>query len=155
MAAKQRLARPFSLALVLIGVFKLIKALMLVAVGIGAVKLLHGDVSATLTHWTTVLRVDPDNRVVHQTLVRIFRLSPRTLRELSVGTFIYAGLFSIEGVGLLLQKRWAEYFTIVTTAGLVPVEVYELSRHFSVAKSAVLVINLVIVLYLLKRVRSS
>jgi uncharacterized membrane protein (DUF2068 family) len=154
-AAKQRgAARSSSLLLVLIGIFKLFKALLLVAVGIGAFKLLHGDTSATLTHWTAVLRVDPDNRYVHRILERIFGMSPRHLRELSFGTFLYAGLFSIEGVGLLLQKRWAEYFTIITTSGLIPLELFELARHFTLAKLAVFLVNVAIVAYLLKRVRS-
>jgi len=153
-AAKQRAGRPASSVLVLIGIFKLFKAALLVGVGIGAFKLLHGDMSATLTHWTTVLRVDPDNRIVHRILVRIFGMSPAHLRELSVGTFVYAGLFSIEGVGLLLQKRWAEYFTIITTGALIPVELFELARHFTVAKLAVFIVNVAIVGYLVKRVRS-
>jgi uncharacterized membrane protein (DUF2068 family) len=56
--------------------------------------------------------------------------SIRSLGELSVRTFLYAGLFTTEGIGLLLRKCWAEYFTIVTTGGLIPLEVYELWRHF-------------------------
>jgi uncharacterized membrane protein (DUF2068 family) len=152
--AKQRAGRSSSFLLVLIGSFKLFKALLLIAVGIGALKLLHGDISATLTHWTAVLRVDPDNRYVHRILERIFGMSPRHLKELSIGTFLYAGLFSIEGVGLLLQKRWAEYFTIITTSGLIPLELFELARHFTPAKLAVLIVNVAIVVYLLKRVRS-
>jgi hypothetical protein len=91
-----------SSSLVLIGLFKLFKALLLIAIGV--------------MHWTEVLRVDPENRLVHGLLVRIFRVTPRQLKELSLGTFLYAGLFATEGVGLLLRKRWAEYFTIVTTS---------------------------------------
>ena len=76
------------------------------------------------------------------------------LRELSVGTFIYAALFVTEGVGLLLRKRWAEYFTLITTGGFIPLEIYELARHFSVAKVVVTVINVLIVWYLAMRMRS-
>src|SRR5690242_7572790 len=61
---------------------------------------------------------------------------PNQLRALSVGTFIYAGLLATEGTGLLLRKRWAEYFTIITTAGFIPLGVYELSRHLRYLKSA-------------------
>ena len=154
MAAKQRPARSSSAPLVLIGIFKLFKALLLIAVGIGALKFLHKDVAATLTHWTRVLRIDPENRVIHGILAKLFRATPRQLKELSVGTFIYAGLFSIEGVGLLLRKRWAEYLTTITTAGLMPLEIFELARHFSIAKLAVLFVNALIVIYLVKRVRS-
>ena len=71
-----------------------------------------------------------------------------------MGTFLYAGLFTTEGIGLLLRKRWAEYFTIVTTGGLIPLEIYELWRHFTAAKTVVALINLAIVWYLVSRVRS-
>jgi uncharacterized membrane protein (DUF2068 family) len=143
-----------SFVLVLIGVFKLFKALLLIAVGIGAIKFLHKDVASTVMHWTQVLRVDPDNRFVHGMLVRVFRVTPKQLKELSVGTILYAGLFAAEGLGLLLRQRWAEYFTIVTTSGLIPLEIFELARHFTVTKLAVALVNALIVLYLVARVRS-
>lgn len=143
-----------SFIIVLIGIFKLFKAVLLFGVAVGAIRLLHRDLARTALHWVQVLRVDPDNRFVHGLLVRIFRLTPAQLKELSVGTFIYAGLFATEGIGLLLRKRWAEYFTIVTTGGLLPFEVFELARHFTTARLAVMVVNVLIVWYLVARVRS-
>ena len=140
--------------LFLIGLFKLFKALLLIAVGIGAIRLLHKDLSAAVTHWAQVLRVDTDNRYIHGVLARVFRVTPKQLRELSVGTFIYAGLFLTEGLGLLLRKHWAEYFTIITTGAFIPLEIYELARHFTVVKLVVIAINVLIVWYLVARVRS-
>ena len=147
-------SRSSSTVLVLIGIFKLFKALLLIVVGVGAIKFLHKDVATTVMHWTQVLRVDPDNRFVHRLLVKIFRVTPKQLKELSVGTFFYAGLFATEGLGLLFRRRWAEYFTIVTTAGLIPLEIFELARDFTVTRLVVLLINVLIVGYLVKRVRS-
>jgi uncharacterized membrane protein (DUF2068 family) len=152
--SKQSAREPFSFVLLLIGIFKLLKALLLIAVGIGALRYLHRDLAATVLHWADVLRVDPGNRVLHGILVRIFRVTPKQLRELSVGTFIYAALFATEGMGLLLRNSWAEYFVIVTTGLLIPLEVYELARHFTLVKLAVLVVNVLIVFYLAARVRS-
>ena len=134
--------------------FKLLKALLLIAVGIGAIKFLNKGVTGTVTHWIQVLRVDPDNRFIHGILVRIFRVTPKQLKELSVGTFFYAALFATEGVGLLLRKRWAEYFTIVTTGLFIPLEIYELARHFTVTRLVVGIVNVLIVWYLVARVRS-
>lgn len=105
-------------------------------------------------HWVRLLRIDPDNRFVHGIIARIFRVTPRQPRELSAGTFLYAGLFTTESLGLLLRKRWAEYFTIVTTGGLIRLEIFELSRHFPIAKTVVVLVNIVIVWYLVERVRS-
>jgi len=143
-----------SLVLILIGLFKLLKALLLVAIGIGALRYLHKDAAASFLHWTRVLHVDPEGRFVHRILVKVLRVTPKQLKELSVGTFLYAGLFATEGIGLLLRKRWAEYVTIVTTAGLIPLEIYELARHFTFTRITVTAINVAIVWYLVARVRS-
>jgi uncharacterized membrane protein (DUF2068 family) len=72
---------------------------------------------------------------------------------LSIGTFLYSAVFLTEGVGLALQKRWAEYVTILTTASLLPLEVYEIVKRFSVAKTVVLLINIAVVVYLVYEVR--
>jgi uncharacterized membrane protein (DUF2068 family) len=143
-----------SLILILIGLFKLFKALLLIAVGVGSIRFLHKDLGSTVMHWIQVLRVDPDNRFIHGILVKIFRVTPKQLKELSVGTFLYAGVFLTEGTGLLLRKHWAEYFTIISTGLFIPLEIYELARHFTVLKLAVTVINVLIVWYLVARVRS-
>ena len=150
---KQSSREPFSFVLFLIALFKLFKALTLIAVGIGAIRLLHKDLANTALHWVEVLRIDPDNRYVHGMLVRIFRVTPKQLRELSVGTFIYAGLFATEGMGLLLRKHWAEYFVIISTGLLIPLEVYEMTRHFTLVKLAVTAVNALTVWYLVVRVR--
>ena len=139
--------------LLLIALFKLLKGIALLAVGIGALRLLHRDIAQTVEHWVDILRVDPDNRFVNSLLTRALRVNPHQLKALSAGTFIYSALLLTEGTGLLLRKRWAEYFTIVTTAGLIPLEVYELAKHVTAVKIAVLIVNIAIVVYLVLRVR--
>jgi uncharacterized membrane protein (DUF2068 family) len=146
-------ARKSTATLLLIAVFKLIKGILLLAVGIGAHRLLKRDIAQTVTHWVDILRVDPDNRIIHSLLARVLSLTPAQLRAASVGTFVYSGLLLTEGIGLLLRKRWAEYFTIITTAGLIPIEVYEIGKHVTAAKVGVLIINVAIVAYLVRRVR--
>ena len=146
-------SRQSSTTLLAIAIFKLFKGVLLLLVGIGALRLLHRDVGEVVSHWVNVLGVDPDNRFIHRLLSRALSVSPKQLREASVGTFIYAGLLLTEGTGLLLRKRWAEYFTIITTAGLIPLEVYEIRRHLTATKIMVLLINAAIVIYLIARVR--
>lgn len=151
---RQSTKERFSIVLFLIALFKLVKALLLIAVGIGALKFLHKDLAATVLHWAQVFRVDPDNRYIHRLLVRIFRVTPKQLKELSAGTFLYAGLFLTEGIGLLLRKHWAEYFVIISTGAFIPLELYELVRHFTAVKLGVMAVNVFIVWYLVLRVRS-
>jgi len=136
-----------------IAAFKLLKACALIALGVGALKLLHKDVAAIAEHWINVFQVDPRNHLIDPLLTKLSHLDDRRLKELSVGTFVYAGIFLVEGVGLALQKRWAEYFTIITTSSLLPIEIYELARRVSAGRSLALVINLAVVAYLIFELR--
>lgn len=139
--------------IVAIGLFKLCKALALLAAGIGILKLLHRDVASVVTHWVEQLRLDPDNQYIHRGLARIFRVTPKQLKELSVGTFIYAGLYLTEGVGLTMRKHWAEYLTTISTALFIPLEAYEMYKRFTWARLSFLLINVAIVWYLAARIK--
>ena len=137
----------------LIAAFKLLKGFALLAVGIGALKLLHQDVAGQVEHCINVFQVDPHNHFIHKLLEKLSILDDRRLKELSAGTFIYAAVFFTEGIGLAFRKRWAEYFTIVTTASLLPIETYELAKHASPGKVFALLINLAVVAYLVRELR--
>ena len=121
--------------------------------GVGALRLLHKDVAAIAEHWINVFQVDPHNHFIDLLLAKLSNVNDRRLKELSIGTFIYAGIFLVEGVGLALQRRWAEYFTIITTSSLLPIEIYELLRRVSLGRSFALAINLAVVAYLIFELR--
>ncbi len=142
-----------SRGLMLIAAFKLLKGFALIAVGIGALHLLHRDVAAIADRWINAFRVDPHNRFIHWLLAKLPMVNDKKLKELSVGTFIYAAVFLTEGTGLALQKRWAEYFTIITTGSFLPLEVYEIIHHVTVAKVVALIINVAVVVYLVRELR--
>jgi uncharacterized membrane protein (DUF2068 family) len=134
--------------LVLIGVFKLLKASLLIAMALGVHHLLRGDIATTLERWVHAVRIDPHNHYIHAAISSITGLPPRRLEELSVGTFAYGALFFVEGLGLLFRKRWAEYLTVISTTGLLPLELYELVHRPTAAKAILLAGNLLIVAYL-------
>jgi uncharacterized membrane protein (DUF2068 family) len=142
-----------SRGLLLIAVFKLFKGLALLAVGIGALKLLHKDVAAETVRWIELLRVDPHNHYIHWVFEKLSILDARKLKELSVGTFFYSALFLTEGIGLALRKRWAEYFTIVSTSLFIPLEIYELAKRVTFAKGILVLVNAGIVAYLVMELR--
>jgi len=127
---------------------------MLIALGAGAFKFLHKDVGGRVEHWARALRLDPANRFVDAALAKASHLRPQQIKELGLGSFLYAALFLVEGTGLWLEKRWGEWVTVIITSSLVPVELYEIYRHPSAVKVAVLVINLAIVGYLIYHIRS-
>lgn len=86
--------------------------------------------------------------LIHE-LRHLFSIRAGTLTKIGLVVDAYALLEGIEAVGLWFQRRWAEYLTLVATAALLPLELYELARSQSPLKLVTLVINLAIVLYLL------
>jgi uncharacterized membrane protein (DUF2068 family) len=138
----------------LIALFKFLKSALLIAVGLSALHLLHRDVASIMEHWVAMLGLDPGNRYVDSALQKLAHLTPNKLQRFGVGSFIYAGLFLTEGIGLWLVKRWAEWFSVIITTSLVPVEVYEIYRHPSWVKCLVLILNIAVVGYLLYRIRN-
>ena len=137
----------------LIAIFKLFKAISLIAIGIAALKLIHTDAADALTHAAARLGLDPDSHFLDEALGKVASLPPNRFKELGIGSFVYAALFLTEGIGLWLGKSWAEWFTTIITASLLPLELYELFRHPTVAKGIVLLLNVAIVVYLVLRIR--
>ena len=131
--------------LVLIGVGKLVKAVLFVALGFGALKLVHRDL---VTHWVTDLRFDPESRVVNFLLEKVSDVTPHRLRQLSVLIFCDAVLDLIEGIGLILGKAWAEYLTLIVTASFLPWEFFEIIRKPSWPKAVLSLLNILVVIYL-------
>ena len=135
--------------LLLVGLFKLSKAVFFTAVGAGAMHLVHKDVGDVMQHIVEALRLDPEHRVVIFLLHKADLINPHQLREAGTLSFLYAAVCVVEGTGLVLRKRWAEYFTVFLTAMGLPWECYELIYKFSPYKVGLLVINLVVLAYLI------
>jgi uncharacterized membrane protein (DUF2068 family) len=134
----------------LIAAFKITKAGLLFALAMGLGHLRHGSPGYILAEWAHAIRVDPENRLVHGIISKITGASPASLHQLEIGTFFYGLLFLVEGTGLLLRQRWAEYMTILTTATFLPLEFYELfftPRH-RLIKAGALLLNAAILFYL-------
>jgi len=74
----------------------------------------------------------------------------RLLRRFGVGLFAYAALGTAEGIGLYLEKAWAEYLTLGITASFLPWEIFEIIRRATMIRLSLLVINVLVLLYLLK-----
>ena len=62
-------------------------------------------------------------------------------------------LEGVEAVGLWFAKRWAEYLTFISTAVLLPLEIYEIIHTGTALKVIGFLINLAVVIYLLLRKR--
>ena len=138
----------------LIAIFKFFKAISLVAVGLAALHFLHdNDATGSITRMATRIGLSPGSRYLDEALAKLVNLPPRDVRDLGIGSFVYAALFLTEGIGLWLLQPWAEWFTSIITASLIPLEIYELHRHPTIGKVAILLLNVAVVVYLVLRIR--
>jgi uncharacterized membrane protein (DUF2068 family) len=79
---------------------------------------------------------------------RLLHLRTGTLEILILTATAYAIVEGVEAVGLWYEKRWAEYLTAVATAGLLPLEILELTKKVTGLKVGALVVNVAILVYL-------
>ncbi len=138
----------------LIGLFKLVKALLLLLVAAGALSLVDNSLRDAALKKISQLSGDAHFRVLSKVASYLGFANDRKLELVSAASFFYASLFATEGIGLLLQKRWAEYLTAIITASFLPVEGYELFRRSNLFKVLLLAINIAVVVYLVLRLRS-
>ncbi len=96
--------------------------------------------------------IDNSTRSGHTVLARrlesLLHLDRGELNVVLAIVVAYAVIESTEAIGLWRERRWAEYLTVIATAGFVPLEVYELAHKVSAFKIGGLIVNLAIVAYL-------
>ena len=141
--------------ILVIGGFKLLKGLLFVLLGIGALKLLHRDIVDLLTRWLIDWHFDPESRFVNLVLDKAAMIDAHRLKQISIAIFCYAGLDFTEGIGLVLEKTWAEYLTLILTASFLPWEFFEIMRHPTWVKVVLTLVNILVVVYLVFYVQRS
>ncbi len=141
--------------LVLIAAYKFLLALFFIAIGVGAMRLLHKDIEDVLSRFASDMRFNPESRFVNFVLDKASLLNDPMLRKIGLAAFCYASLGILEGIGLYLEKAWAEYLTIIITASFLPFEIHEIIRRLTWIRVGLLVINVLVLLYLLKVVFDS
>lgn len=134
----------------LIALFRLAKAAALVAIALGALRLLDHDTAAQVHDWLETIPFVAHHPAVERAAAKVTGASPRHIEIAASVGLGYAALFAVEGVGLWLQRVWAEYLTIVATTSFVPFEIYELTRRFTLIRLGALAVNVAIVVYLVR-----
>lgn len=132
----------------LIGGFKLLKGVLFILLGIGVLKLEHRDIVDVLERWLTDWHFDPESRFVNLILDKAALIDAHRIKQIGIAIFCYAGLDFLEGTGLVLEKTWAEYLTLILTASFLPWEFFEILRHPTWVKASLTLVNVLVVIYL-------
>ena len=141
-------------ALLWIAAFKLVKATLLLIVAAAALRLLKPGMLETFVQYLHHFPIAQGFRPVKNLVDKVADLSPHNLELVAGLALAYASLYVVEGVGLWMRKRWAEYLTTIMTASMIPFEIYELSHGVSIGKVIAIAINVAIVIYLIYVLRA-
>jgi uncharacterized membrane protein (DUF2068 family) len=137
-----------------IALYKLLKVLLLLLAAYGELRLHDASLSAKLVTWAEARPSGLEHEVVTRALEWFSGLSESKIHALRFVTLTYAAVFAVEGVGLWMRKRWAEWLTTIITGSLIPLEIWEFFYRPNLGKAAVVIANAAIVAYLVWHVRS-
>jgi uncharacterized membrane protein (DUF2068 family) len=130
-----------------------VRALLLLAVGVVLVTHPHTDWAAEISSLARRLGLDPSGNGIRRIIDRIRRVSHH--EDLVFGTvaLAYGVLEGAEAYGLWRRRGWGEWLTVLATSLLLIPELWEIVKSASFLKVAGLLVNLLVVGYLLWRLR--
>lgn len=129
--------------------FEFFKGIFVLAMGICALALVHHDTWLMAERILTLLRISTDRRPAQLFLDFADNITDARLWTAARIAFAYAILRFTEGYGLWHERTWAEWVALVSGTLLLPLEIRELFRGVTFLRSAFLVGNIAIVLYML------
>jgi uncharacterized membrane protein (DUF2068 family) len=140
-----------------LAVERLVRAMVLIAAAFGVYRFSSAQTAMrrSFGSWLPYFRpifdrlgVDLDRTTIVHEATKALHAGHGVLVLVAVGLLGYGLLEAIEGVGLWMAKRWAEYLTVIATAVFIPYEVYELTKSVTVTKAGAFAINVAAVVYL-------
>ncbi|MDB6065062.1 MAG: hypothetical protein JWR26_1270 [Pedosphaera sp.] len=134
--------------LYLIIVLKILKGLLFVGLAFTAYMLSDNDLPAEYHHWLHIIRANPERKFWSDLAVQIGNLTEANMRMAAIGTLVYSLFSWVEGIGLMFRISWAGWLSIGESAFFIPIEIFELIKHFTWPVFVILILNIFIVWYL-------
>jgi uncharacterized membrane protein (DUF2068 family) len=132
-----------------------VRAVVLLAVGLVLVTHPHANWASDISNLARRLGLDPSGTGIRKIIEKIRHISAHQDMVFGVVALAYGVLEGVEAYGLYMRKRWAEWLTVLATALLLIPEALELAKSASPLKVGGIVVNLLVVGYLLWRLRRS
>lgn len=129
---------------------KLGKGLLLLLLALGIFSLVDDDLGSVFERFLHFVRLDPEREFFVELGRKIESITPSALQRLASGTLIYAVLLFVESFGLMARAFWAGWLAIGETAFFIPLEIHHLLVRFSWTVTAILIVNTLMVLYLVR-----
>jgi uncharacterized membrane protein (DUF2068 family) len=135
----------------LIALFKIAKGVLLLILGVSILFLNSRAVwMDNLSDWVSDEILLKHSKVVHYLLNRLQDIlaGGGVFRATAFLSLFYSGVLFTEGIGVYLQKRWAEFLMVFATGALIPLELRHLFYRPSFVAGIILAANCFIVWFL-------
>ena len=129
---------------------KLGKSLLLFGISFGIYSLMDDDLRAEFERFLRWMRLDPEHQFFADLGDKLQVMTPSNIRWIASGTLLYGFLLLVESLGMSFRASWAAWLAIGETAFFIPIEIFELVRHFTFAVLVILIVNVAIVWYLIR-----
>ncbi len=136
--------------LITIGAIELAKG---VAAVLGAIWLLRNaerDFVSAAVSLLNNLHAAPGGHIAYWVFGLAGKITPEKVQTIAIVAMAYATFRFVEGYGLVRARIWAEWVAIVSCCLYLPFEILEVARHATMFRWAVLLFNVVVLIYLLK-----
>lgn len=120
----------------------------MLALAVGVLRLVNtgfGDEMAQLAGW---MHSSPESNILRWLLDKASLLTDKRLHQVAAVAGLYSLTEFVEAYGLVRRLLWGEYLTFFLTCTFLPVDFYELVRHFTWVKLGFTIANVLIVGYL-------
>lgn len=144
------MAQSYKRGLKTVAVFEAAKGLLVLAGGLGLLDLIHHNLEKVGQQLLTQIGVNPRGEYPQIFLHFLSEINDTNIRMLAFLAFAYSVLRFTEAYGLWRSENWAKWLGIVSGGVYLPLELYEMAKHFTFIKLAITVVNIVIVVYLVK-----
>ncbi|HTI70535.1 MAG TPA: DUF2127 domain-containing protein [Candidatus Limnocylindria bacterium] len=128
--------------------FKGLKGIFFLLVAFSVYTLIDNNLPEDFRRVLHSFRMDPESKFWSHIAENLEKITPKNILWVASGTLLYACISLAEAIGLSLRQAWGGWLAIGEGAFFIPIEIFELAKHFRKDLAAVLVINTVIVVYL-------
>jgi uncharacterized membrane protein (DUF2068 family) len=148
MPARNKIANRVHGGLRIVALFEVAKGLLVVLVGFGLLALIHKDLHSAAEKLVRHFHLNPASHYPRIFTDAAQHVTDRYLWTMAFSALLYSVVRFVEAYGLWHQRRWAEWFGLLTGAMYIPIELLEMIRRATWANATVFVINACIVGYL-------
>jgi len=140
--------------LLYIAIWKFVKGIFLLIFGLASLYIIRIDLLDEIVLYIQKEMLLEHLKIIQWVLNKIMSfINGKNLQTTGVLALCYSGVLIAEGVGVYLNKKWAEWLIVISTASLIPVEVYHFFHKPSILRFLIIIINAIIAIYLYRVLR--